>query len=109
MVEVIVAAVIFALAAAGIFATITALSKPATESDHSVTAAFLGKQMLEELRTHVDATTWSSAIGNPLKDGTYNSIATPTIDGIDYDISYTVTDDPDSDGRYVTLTVEWDD
>ena len=114
MVEVIVAAVIFALAAAGIFSTISALTKPAAESDNEVTAALIAKQTLDKMRGDVRADTWQDAssnlyIGNNISGGSF------TIDGINYSIVYNVrTDDdqdgdgnPDTDGRWVDMQVIW--
>jgi len=101
MVEVVVAAVIFALTAVGFYATISALTAPAEQSSRDVTAAFLGKQKLEELRSAVDATTWDSGsmVANPLAPGVHPA-QNVVVDGITYSVQYTVFDDNvDGNGR----------
>jgi len=111
MVEVVVAAVIFALTAAGFYATISALTAPAELSTKAVTAAFLGKQKLEELRTAVNADDWEESDPTKytlVKNHKYDTLPPINIDGIDYTIEYTVSDDdPATGGREVSLTVTW--
>jgi len=105
MVEVIVASLIFSLAAAGIFATVSSLNQPSQDSDEEVRAVFIGKQVLESLRTAVSANTWDTgplAIGDTY---TGNSII---VDGISYDWVYAVEADPYGTGaRKVILNVTW--
>ena len=106
IIEVVVAALIFAIATAGIFATVSSLSKPAQESTEEVTAAFLGKRILEDLRTSVDATTWSLN-SSFLSVGTH-TLNSMNIDGIVYTGNYIVTADPSGTAsRQVTLNLNW--
>jgi type II secretory pathway pseudopilin PulG len=113
LVEVVVATLVFSLAAAGIIATISALTQPAAQSSREVKAAMLGKQILENLRNSVDAETWGQAtsplspIGGPHNNGTYDAIFPIPIDGTDYTPTYQVTDDPDTEGIWVNTTITW--
>lgn len=105
IVEVIVATLVFALAAAGIFATVSALNRPAGESMEEVTAAFLGKRILEDLRRDVDAEDWNSG---ELVNGTTYAMNAVTIGGITYTPVYTVENDPNgTSARKVTLNIIW--
>ncbi len=106
IVEVIVSAVIFTLAVAGIFATISALRSPATESSQEVTAAFVGKRILDDMRTEVSALTWSGGSLDP--SGSPYALNAIVVDGISYTPTYIVEPDPDGTGaRKVTLNVTW--
>lgn len=112
-VEVIVAAMIFSLTSAGLFATITAINRPAGTSTREVKAVMLGKQILDGLRNEVDATTWDDILGKLAANGgddgnglfelgeIYNE------DGIAYNATYQVDNDPDISARKVTLNITW--
>ena len=105
MTEVIVATVIFTLAMAGVFASISQLREPAVESTQEVTAAFLGKRILEDLRSQVNGASWNTT-GN-LVYGTY-TMANVVVSGKTYFPVYTVTSDPNgTNARKVTLNVTW--
>jgi Tfp pilus assembly protein PilV len=106
VVEVIVASLIFALTAAGIFATISALNQPVVESSEEVKAAFLGKRILEDLRKEVDATIWT---GGPLDPANSPyAMNAVIIDGVTYTPVYSVINDPNGTGaRKVTLNILW--
>lgn len=103
IVEVVMASIIFALTAAGIYTTLSALRQPAGESARDVTAAFLGEQFLQSMRNEVDQSTWNSGrltLGNHTE--------TPVIiNGITYSIAYTVSADSLSDARKVVLNISW--
>jgi len=66
--EVVISAVIFSLVVAGVFMSISLLKKPTVDSTEAMTAAFLGKRVLDDLRTKVDGETWDK--GGPLDTGT---------------------------------------
>ena len=106
IVEVIIATVIFSIVAAGLFATISSLNQPAQESQEAVTAVLIAKQILEELYTEVNATTWDET-ANKLTVSGPTDLAPIVIGGKTYTPTKTVTADPDTSGRYVTLTVSW--
>lgn len=117
--EVVVSALIFAIAAAGVLATATTMRRPATESSEEVTAAFLAKRILDDLRSQLDSVTWTqaAAAGGPFVIGkTYTFVNTPTltllqpvvVDGITFTPSYTVVADPGgTQARKVNLTINW--
>lgn len=101
--EVVIATMIFTLAMAGVFASISQLRQPAAESTQEVTAAFFGKWVLDDLRRQVSADTWNNGI---LANGSTGTI-TNTIDGRTYNATYFVVDDPGTNARQVTLNVTW--
>ena len=105
MVEAVVAALVFAAVVVGIFSTTAALKKPAVVSDKKLTAAYYGKQILEDLRSKVDQRDWDSGqlgvgVHGPL------TINNPTYN-VTYSVNYTVNAIPGSSGRQVFLTVQW--
>lgn len=104
MTEVVIATLIFSLAMAGVFASISNLRQPAIESTQEVTAAFIGKRVLEDLRKDVSAATWNS--GN-LAIGTYGPIEAAKVGNQTYFYNYIVTSDPGTNARQVTLNVYW--
>ena len=111
--EVIIASLIFTLVTAGLYTTISVLKKPTVDSKQSMTAALLGKKILDNLRTSVDAETWTGGagpldpLGGPTVNGVYNNLASVTVDGVTYTPSYIVTEETDTAARKVTLTVNW--
>ena len=104
MVEVLVAAVVFVTAAAGIFATVAQTQVGVKVSDARSRATLCGKEVLDGLSKEVADSTWDTgamAIGGPYAvAGSYpNCIAgyTPT---------YSVAAVADGT-RQVTVTVSW--
>lgn len=108
--EVVVAAIIFSLAAAGMYATIVSFNKPAATFSEASQAAFIGKQVLESLRPSINQESWDSvnSLVNPLSLGTHNWTAV-TVDGISYNGNYLVESDTTTSGRKVTLNIYWTD
>ncbi len=104
MTEVVIATLIFSLAMAGVFASISNLRQPAIESTQEVTAAFIGKRILENLRKDVSAATWNS---ENLAIGTYGPIEAATVGNQTYYYNYIVAADPATNARQVTLDVYW--
>lgn len=113
IVEVVVASMVFAIAAVGIFSTIAVIRGPGAMSERKLSAAYYGKRILEELRSRVDSRTWE---GGPFgSTGTLpytNNLAPVVIAGTTYTASYTVTDaTPGAPGapqvRKVVLTITW--
>lgn len=105
--EALVAAVIFTIAVAGVFASLSAVKEPTAESDIAVRAAQCGQQVLETLRARVDARDWSSS--PDLTVGTYNLSGAeldpfPQCSG--YTVDYEVTDAGNS-VRKVVAQVNW--
>ncbi len=121
--EVIVSAVIFSLAAAGIFATVSSLNQAGGESSQEISAAYIGKQVLEDLRKEIDAATWNTGALGLTADGTCPGAAalnhilsdipayaadTITVGSITYTPAYLVECDPDgTSAKRVTMTVTW--
>ena len=107
VVEVVVATLIFAIAATGLFAMVAGLQKQGVESSSGdVNAALVGKRVLENLRTSVDASTWNT-VGGPFDPATNPHILPAvTVAGISYTPSYDVVSQPDG-GRKVTLHMNW--
>jgi type II secretory pathway pseudopilin PulG len=106
MVEIVVSILIFALSIAGLLSAISSLNRPAIESFEEVQAAYIGKQLFEELKQGIDASTWD--LSNSILRPTASPI-TKTINrqGIDFTTSYTITNAIDIGGRWVDLTISW--
>lgn len=109
LVEVIVATIIFLLAAAGLFATISALGKPSSVSEREMRAAMIAKSIIHDLRKEVDSDTWN--FGNLQAGATYSAPVTPLFSAeIPYYATYTVEADPlGSRARRVTVNVTWEE
>ncbi|MBF0503742.1 MAG: type II secretion system protein [Candidatus Omnitrophica bacterium] len=98
LLEILLSAIIFVISVAGIFATLNAVRQPVVQKQRSLTAAILGQQLLESLRTQVDASQLTSGTW-PLALGLHNTAATfppgipvsQIIQGVTYTFSYTVT------------------
>jgi prepilin-type N-terminal cleavage/methylation domain-containing protein len=109
--EVIIATVIFSFVVAGSISAVSALKKPAYASKEDVTAAYLAKQILEGLRSDVNAENWNSGElnpnGGPGSNGVYNNLNAVIIDGITYTPAYQVENDTLTSARKVTLTIDW--
>lgn len=106
--EVVVSALIFAIATAGIMATASSMRKPAVESSEDVAAAFLAKRILDGLRSQLAAGTWNQVGGN-FDTSVSNHVLNPiTLDGTVYTPWYTIETDPQgTQARKVNLTVTW--
>ncbi len=106
MTEVVIATLIFALAMAGVFSTIANLRQPSIESTQEVTAAFIGKRILDDLRKDVSAETWNT--GKLVNGTTYGPFSAAVVDGQTYTYTYAVENDPNgTTARKVTLNVSW--
>lgn len=84
--EVIITAVIFSLAAFGVLSTVSMLRPHSREAYREVEAAYYAKNMMDYLRTQVEAEAWQANTG-PLATGVTHS----TVVG-DYTIDWTLTD-----------------
>ncbi|MCA9398689.1 MAG: type II secretion system protein [Candidatus Omnitrophica bacterium] len=103
-VEVVVTAVIFVLAAAGILASLSMIQPQGTESTEKLEAAYMAKGFLEELRTSVTADSWADTSGDLWPTGGTPKTTTVTgPSGKSYTITYEVTEitaNPDSGNAY---------
>ncbi len=99
IIEVTVAALIFALTAVGIVSTVSSLRTPSATSEKDLQAAYYGQNILDDFRAKVDEGTWTDP-SNPLAVGTH----TLSPSGI-YNAVYTVTDH--GTGRNVVLNITW--
>lgn len=105
IVEVTVTAIIFMVAAAGIFSSISSLRPEGKGSADKLEAAYQGRQFLDEMRQNLSSTTWTGQ----LAVGTYGPtpITNPTT-GRTYTFTYTVSAVPGiNDVRKVDLTVDY--
>lgn len=92
IVEVVVTAVIFAMAAIAIFSTI-AMFRPSVQTSSASSggklgAAYLGKTVIEDLQGQLDPAEWAANTG-PLSTGT---VHTSTVGG--YTVDYELTEVP---------------
>lgn len=108
LVEIIVAALVFALAATGLFAVISSLNRPSVESFEEVRAVYIAKGIFEQLKSMIDAELWDETDSSVyyLVPGETYELEETVRDGIAYTANYTVTQDS-SGGRWVDLTVWW--
>lgn len=96
IVEVIITAIIFTIAAFGIFSTITSVSPMNTNSEKRLQAAYRAQNVVEGLRGSLAANTWNSS----LAPGAY------TVGDVMYNVMYTIADVPGINGlKKVTLNV----
>ena len=98
VIEVIITAIIFTFAAVGIFTALSSLRPHGADSARRLEAAYVGKQVVEELRSQVDARTWSDA----------NSLLSPgphsrTVGH--YTINYYISDVPGLELREMQMNV----
>ena len=100
LIEVLVTTVIFALAAIGILSTVSMLRPKGMTSARDLKAAYIGKQVMEDLRKDVDAQTWNSTTSN-----LYWGSHTQQIN--EYNVTYTVSPTPGSDVRQVTMNITY--
>ncbi|HSA31039.1 MAG TPA: prepilin-type N-terminal cleavage/methylation domain-containing protein [Candidatus Omnitrophota bacterium] len=104
MVEVIVATLIFAMATAGILATLSALSRPAAESTREVQAAFIAQDIIESLRGQITTEAWVDPAGNFVNGGSYSK--TIVKDDMPFLVVYNVTNDF-TGAKEITVNVSW--
>ncbi len=98
MMEVLVASFVFLVAVFGIVSSISLLSPHSSDSAKRLQAAYLAKNLLEELRGIVTPTAWSNA-GSDLAVGVH----TTTVGG--YTIQWTVTSLANDTLRGITIVV----
>jgi prepilin-type N-terminal cleavage/methylation domain-containing protein len=101
LVEVTVAAVIFAVAVAGVFASVASMHQQGTKSGNKLRAAQLSKKVLESLRQQVSANNPAALNSNQ------GSSTTPLTDADfpGYGYWYTVTTDAATQVKRVDITV----
>ena len=98
LVEVIISALLFAIAAVGIVQMVSYSRPKAVVSEHEIGASLYAQDLLARLRGYVDASTYDS--GN-LAIGNYSEIF-----GI-YTANWAITNDTLTGGRLVNLIVTW--
>lgn len=107
MVEVIVSAVIFAIAVSGFLAMTAALRQPSADAEVKLRGAYIGKRALEELHALVNPGNWADDGGVGAFDTTIG-IHNYGIVGI-YNVTYTVSNVANSSAKRIDLTVTWPD
>ena len=101
-VEVMMASLVLAIVAVGIYAGVTSIRQPATDSTADLAAAHAAMKVFEQLRMDVDADVWNT--GN-LSIGSH-TWGTMTAGNTTYNVTYQVTADQSS-GRNVNMTIQW--
>ena len=102
MTEVIITAVIFTIAATGVFTALSSFRVQGTQSSHRLEAAYVGQSVIESLRSAVSAGSWNDP-NSTLAPGDH----TQTI-GI-FQVNYSITDVPGLDVRRLTMNVTYPD
>lgn len=107
LVEVVVASLIFLLAAAGALGAFSMAQKMSTVSEKEIVAANYGRQLLEDLRANVDQRTWNAWILTC--DSTWRAwpTAPSAWDAFQGSVQYNCYQDPSTGLRKVTLSVNW--
>jgi len=103
LVEIIVTALIFLLATFGILTTASILKPESSNSTRRLQAAYMGKQIIDDLRASVDARSWDNAAG-PLAVGILKN---QTIG--DFSINYILTDVAGLNLRKLTMNISFPD
>ena len=99
IVEVTITAIIFSIAALGIFSTISTLRPDSVDATKKIEAIYAGQQVLNELYNDIDATTWD----NPLSNLATGIVHNRNI-GI-YSINYQLTNVPGLALRKLDMTI----
>ncbi|MCD4779383.1 MAG: hypothetical protein K8S27_02380 [Candidatus Omnitrophica bacterium] len=102
IVEVVVTAIIFSIAAFGVFSTIAVLRPQGQDSMKKLQALYTGKSILDELIMAVDAHTWGSGLSN-LALGHHSRVIG------NYTINYYVADVTGQGLRQVYMNVSYPD
>ena len=102
MTEVIIAAIIFAIAAAGVFTLLSTFRVQGRQSTHRLEAAYVGKSVIENLRSSVSAENWNDP-NSSLAVGSHQQAVG------NFQIDYTLTDVPDLGVRRLTMNVTYPD
>ncbi len=102
MTEVIITAVIFTIAAAGVFTVLSTFRVQGTQSTKRLEAAYAGKSVIENLRSSVSAESWNDP-ASPLAVGTHQQTVG------NFQIIYTLTDIPNLGVRKLTMDVTYPD
>ena len=74
LLEVLLASIIFVISITGVFVTLTAVRKPVADKESALSAAVFGKQVLEALRSQVDARTSANYYSDPYCSGSGSGI-----------------------------------
>jgi Tfp pilus assembly protein PilV len=105
LMEVLIGAIILAASFGGIVAAFTAARSYVSRSNKRLVAANLARSYLNQLYNDVSADIWNSTACS-LYPGNYN-LGSVTIDGIDYSITYNVTNVTGYDYRQVVFNVTY--
>lgn len=98
IIEVIISAIIFSIATVGLFTAISLTRHQATGSTDDVEGLFYARQKIDELSAMVSADQWQNTT-SPIYPGTYNETF-----GSVY-LEWTITDNPQSGGRDISMTM----
>ena len=109
LIEVTIGALIFSIAAVGLFSTFQAQRITTEQTEKRLEAAYVARQVLEDLRTKVDPANWN--FGGALAVGSHTppSITGSPPSNIQYTVTYNVITEPDPGIRRVDLTVSWNE
>ncbi|MDP8211686.1 MAG: hypothetical protein P9X22_00145 [Candidatus Zapsychrus exili] len=99
--EVIVSSIVFLIAAFGILSTISQLRPQGTGSAKKLEAAYIGKEVIDDIRGQVDARIWDDP-GNLLAVGT-----THTEIIREFNVTWWLEDVPDMGARKLEMIIEY--
>ena len=91
--EVVVTAIIFTVAAAGILSTISSIRSKGGDSGRRLQAAYAAKQQMDLLRGQIDARMWLNSQSDVYPGVVHSSVY--DVNGVSYGISWVVKDVPE--------------
>ena len=110
LVEVTMAGGIFSIVAAGLYATFAALNRSTDTAEQRLYAAYLGRQLLEDIRAKADVATFLNCDGASRpwpEDLSANPIVATYGGQVNYICTVIGAGLPGEGARRVTLTIRW--
>ncbi len=90
LLEVLIGAVIIAISLGGLLAVFVGSRKYIRQSQKRLGAFNVARQVLDDLRGSVAASSWKSTTGSPLVPGAYPNYKTVNMEGIAYTVDYEI-------------------
>jgi type II secretory pathway pseudopilin PulG len=104
--EILIGAIILAASFGGVVAAFTAAREYVSRSNRRLVAANLVRSQLDQLYNAVNGATWDNSSICPLYPGNY-TVGTVTIGGVDYNMTYNVTNVTGHQYRQVVFNVTY--
>ncbi len=99
LLEIVITSIIFIIAAFGIFTSIASFSPKGKNSSKRLEAAYIGRRVLDELRSHVDARVWDKKESGLLTGESYATTLG------NYTVKWQLADVPDLKLRRLLMNI----